>query len=216
MVGRLLALPGIPINKGVGHSRGDAVTDQDEVYAHALVFVEATAPVIPPCIQPVLGLEQAECVDVSAPCKITKCVPLSLADMCGAREVRNIPHVPVLWGDVEVTTYSHRLLAGGFRSEVRRKRLHPTKLGLVVLAIEASAVGHVNRRHFHTAANPTYEPPLGKFRRSFGELALHPFDTDPGHDRHAVPLAKAIVDALVPKIREHLGGESRVGEFRLL
>ena len=92
----------------------------------------------------------------------------------------------------------------------------PRQLVLVVVVGQGPAVGHVGAGHPHPAAGGPQQPGVGVGGVVVVEAVHHLGDPHPAQDGHAVPLAEAVVGALVAQGLEGQGREGVVGQLGLL
>ena len=110
VIGRLLALAGIPVDEGVDSSLGQNLGHQQEIDTHPLVAMERTASVVPPREQAVLGIEATEHVDQSPGLQTGQCFTLRRAHVGHALECGRAPYIAVFGSHVEVPAHGHRLI----------------------------------------------------------------------------------------------------------
>src|SRR5438093_1415750 len=119
-----------------------------------------------------------------------------------------VPHVAVVGRDVEVAAHDGAATGIAGVLQVAQDPLEPRQLGLVELAANRAAVGHVHARHPHAGARRRQEPGLRALVLDLvGEAGDHVVEADAAEDRHAVPAALPVMRRLVAERRERHRGE---------
>ena len=166
---------------------------EHEVDAHAAVALEALTVVVPVGVD--LGAGRVRTHDVGPPVVDEGLERRTLArSHVGAGRVDGrVEDVDVLGGDVPVADQRHVVAEPG---PGRRLQLgQPVELVEVVGVVDLAAVGHVERPDPQAAARRADRARLdagGLAPRGLAvEADLDVLETDPAHDRHAVPLVQA-------------------------
>src|SRR5437867_696287 len=122
-----------------------------------------------------------------------------------------VPHVLVLWSEIEIAPEHEGLRRIGRLLEPACETLVPGKLGLVEHRADGPSIGSVYRHDPHASAGRGYHPGLrqrlvvrdiGRPRRTerFAEVGHHVGDPGAASDRYSVPLPLAMVNQLVAGI----------------
>ena len=209
VVGRHLALAGLAVDVGVGDLQARA--GQHVVDPHAQVLGEHPGPVVPVGEGPVVLAGPGHHVDQTPVDQGLEGCPLGRRDVGGADVGRDVEHVVVGAGHVEVA-HDHQWSGRVMIVERAPQRRVPLQLVGELRIVHGPAVGHVHTDHAQRAAVRADIARLAQTRQPAG----HRNQTDPGQQRHPVPPAVAHRQHLIAQPLDLRRGEGLVRDLGLL
>ena len=213
VVGGQLALAGVAVDDRPRDSLGDGRGREHVVDPHAAVLVEVAGAVVPVACRAGRRPDTrgGTCLRVPTPRARATALRSGSVTCVAPTNAFGIPDVAVGGRDVEVAAAHERVGRARNRAAIQSsQRLQPVQLALVELGTDLAPVRHVHADEVDAAARRGEERARRPRtdRRAVGPKPVDGvLDADARQDRHAVPLALAVVHRLVAERRERERGE---------
>src|SRR5487761_2157751 len=218
MIRGLWAFSSLSVAVGGAKTLHDRRACEREIDTHSPSSMECAISIVPPRERTdPIRVRVTHCVHKAPLLHLTKCATLLIGHVRHVLELRDVPHVSVLWRDIEVAQDDDVVFRLRNLIELDPQLMEPGKLVVIELRVDRAAVRYVDADHARAGTVRLHDSALVERPRILtNEPGSRVVQPNLGDDGDAVPSSVAMVHRLVPERVEGDRRKSGICTLRLL